>query len=63
MRQFGALQGVAPSLSSSGIGAMLQATRSIPIVFAVVADPVGAGLTACRAPAVTLPALAISNMA
>jgi ABC-type uncharacterized transport system substrate-binding protein len=29
--------------SSAGIGAMLQATRIIPIVFAVVADPVGAG--------------------
>jgi putative tryptophan/tyrosine transport system substrate-binding protein len=29
--------------SSAGIGAMLQATRTIPIVFAVVADPVGAG--------------------
>ena len=29
--------------SSAGIGAMLQATRTVPIVFAVVADPVGAG--------------------
>ena len=29
--------------SSAGIGAALQATRTVPIVFAVVADPVGAG--------------------
>jgi putative ABC transport system substrate-binding protein len=41
------LAAIAPDVilanSSSGIGAMLQATRSAPIVFAVVADPVGAG--------------------
>jgi putative tryptophan/tyrosine transport system substrate-binding protein len=41
------LAAIAPDIiltnSSSGIGAMLQATRSVPIVFAVVADPVGAG--------------------
>jgi ABC-type uncharacterized transport system substrate-binding protein len=29
--------------SSAGIGALLQSTRTVPIVFAVVADPVGAG--------------------
>jgi len=29
--------------SSAGIGAALQATRTVPIVFAIVADPVGAG--------------------
>jgi ABC-type uncharacterized transport system substrate-binding protein len=41
------LAAIAPDIilanSSAGIGAMLQATRTIPIVFAVVADPVGAG--------------------
>jgi ABC-type uncharacterized transport system substrate-binding protein len=29
--------------SSAGTGSLLQATRTVPIVFAVVADPVGAG--------------------
>src|SRR5262245_5896193 len=48
IRQEGAqLTALAPDIvlanSSAGIGAMLQATRTIPIVFAVVADPVGAG--------------------
>jgi putative ABC transport system substrate-binding protein len=41
------LAAIAPDIilanSSAGIGAMLQATRTVPIVFAVVADPVGAG--------------------
>jgi putative ABC transport system substrate-binding protein len=32
--------------SSAGIGALLQTTRTVPIVFAVVADPVGAGFVA-----------------
>ena len=30
-------------MAASTVGALLQATRTVPIVFAVVADPVGAG--------------------
>ena len=36
--------------SSAGIGALLQTTRTVPIVFAVVADPVGSGFVASLAP-------------
>jgi putative tryptophan/tyrosine transport system substrate-binding protein len=35
--------------SSAGLGALLRATRTIPIVFAVVADPVGAGFVSSLA--------------
>jgi putative ABC transport system substrate-binding protein len=43
----GELAAIAPDVilanSSAAVGALLQATRTVPIVFAVVADPVGAG--------------------
>ena len=31
------------ALTSAAVGALLQATRTVPMVFAIVADPVGAG--------------------
>jgi putative tryptophan/tyrosine transport system substrate-binding protein len=31
------------AFGASGLGPMLQATRTVPIVFPVAADPVGAG--------------------
>ena len=40
------------------VGAVLEATRTVPIVFVIVPDPVGAGLSiVCRDRAATLPAL------
>jgi len=36
---------------ASTVGALLQATRTVPIVFPVVVDPVGAGLVDSLAPA------------
>jgi putative tryptophan/tyrosine transport system substrate-binding protein len=43
----GELAALAPDVilgnSSAAVGALLQVTRTVPIVFAVVADPVGAG--------------------
>src|SRR5262245_8673009 len=43
----GELAAIAPDAilasSSAAVGALLQETRTVPIVFAVVADPVGAG--------------------
>jgi putative tryptophan/tyrosine transport system substrate-binding protein len=37
------------AFGSSAVGALLQATRSIPVVFAGVADPVSAGYVASLA--------------
>jgi len=34
---------VVMALTSAAVGALLQATRTVPMVFAIVADPVGAG--------------------
>src|SRR5262245_14405030 len=47
-RQAAELAALAPDVilahGSPTVGPLLQATRTVPIVFAVVADPVGAGL-------------------
>ena len=49
---------------SSSVGALLQATRTVPIVFPAAVDPVGAGfVTACRALAATPPVSAGWNTA
>jgi putative tryptophan/tyrosine transport system substrate-binding protein len=48
--------------SSAAVAPLLEATRTVPIVFAVVADPVGAGyVETWRAQAVTPPALPTLN--
>ena len=52
-RQATELAALAPdvilSAGASAVGPLLQATRTIPIVFAIVADPVGAGFVASLA--------------
>jgi putative ABC transport system substrate-binding protein len=46
------------AIGSPGIVSVLQATRPIPIVFAIVPDPVGAGhVQSLSQPGATLPAL------
>jgi putative tryptophan/tyrosine transport system substrate-binding protein len=48
---------------TAGLGPLLENSRTVPIVFANVADPVGAGLSrTCRGREATLPALFSSNI-
>jgi putative tryptophan/tyrosine transport system substrate-binding protein len=48
----------------TGVGALLQVSRTVPIVFTQTQDPVGAATsTAWRSLAATLPVLPVSNMA
>ena len=60
------LAALAPDLifatGSASVGAILQATRSVPIVFAIVPDPVGSGfVNSLSRPGGTPPALCSSS--
>ncbi len=60
------LAGLAPAVivtvGGSAVGPLLQATRTVPIVFVFVPDPFGSGfVVVCRDRAATQPALWRSN--
>ena len=51
------------SVGTASMGPLLQATRTVPIVFVSITDPVGAGFVDRRGRVATLPALYSSNTA